>query len=85
MAIEDLVTRIKDTPISQVINAYVPVVKKGNAAGLRLPFHNDTNPSMNINDHKGMWYCFVDSIGGDGIKFVQLYKNLEFMDALKDI
>ena len=79
--IEDLKNRIKEIPVSEIIGRYVPVVRQGNYTKCQCPFHDDKNPSMNINDDKGMFYCFVDQIGGDAIKFVQLFKNLGFKET----
>lgn len=83
--IDELIARIKDLPVSEVIGRYVHTTKKGTQTLAVCPFHDDSNPSLNINDNRGMWFCFVDNMGGDAIKFVMLYRNLEFMDALKDI
>lgn len=83
--IDELIAKIKELPTSEVIARYVHVTRKGAQTLAVCPFHDDSNPSLNINDQKGMWYCFVDQLGGDSIKFVQMYKNLNFMDALKDI
>lgn len=85
MAIEDLKTRIKDTPINHIIGAYIPVEKKGAGFVAQCPFHDDSNPSLQINPTRGMFKCFVDDIGGDAITFVMEFKKLEFMDALRDI
>lgn len=86
MAIDDLISRIRDTPISAAIEAYgYPVTKKGSTHVCLCPFHDDHAPSMSVNDSKGMFYCFVCNIGGDAIKFVRLLKRLEFIEALKDI
>lgn len=83
--LEDLKQRIKDTPISSVINMYIPVTRKGPKHMAVCPFHDDHDPSMHIDDTRGSFMCFVDNTGGDAITFVQKYKNLEFVEALKDI
>ena len=83
--IDDLIQRIKDLPVSEVISRYVHTVRKGTQTLAVCPFHDDHSPSLNVNDTRGMWYCFVDRLGGDAIRFVMLYKNLEFRDALEDI
>lgn len=83
--IDELISRIKDIPTSEILAHYIHVVKKGTQTLAVCPFHDDSNPSLNINDQRGMWFCFVDNLGGDSIKFVRLYRNLEFMDALRDI
>ncbi len=83
--LDDLKMRIKELPISDVIGKYLALTRKNNQTLAVCPFHDDHDPSMNINDHKGMFYCFVDNIGGDHIKFVQLYKKVEYVEALEDI
>lgn len=83
---DDLKARIKDLPCSQVIGLYLPIVQKGRNMACRCPFHDDNDPSLMINDDKGMWRCWVDDIGGDAISFVQRYlKNASFPEALEDI
>ncbi|MBD65333.1 MAG: DNA primase [Halobacteriovoraceae bacterium] len=84
-SIEEAKEMIKSTPISSVVNYYMPISKKGaNFEGV-CPFHSDTNPSLKINDSKGIYKCFVCGAAGDAIKFVQDKLNLEFIDAIKDI
>ena len=85
MSLDDLKNRIKEVSISDILGHYLEIVQKGKGKSARCPFHDDSNPSLNIDDAKGMWYCFVDNIGGDAIKFVQLHLNLGFVDALKEI
>ncbi len=84
-SLEDLKQRIKDTPISSVIGMYIPVSRKGTRHMAVCPFHDDNDPSMHVDDNRGSFMCFVDNTGGDAITFVQKYKNLEFVEALKDI
>lgn len=83
--LEDLKQRIKDMPISSVIGMYIPVSRKGTKHMAVCPFHDDNDPSMHVDDNRGSFMCFVDNTGGDAITFVQKFKNLEFVDALKDI
>ncbi|MBH46984.1 MAG: DNA primase [Halobacteriovorax sp.] len=84
-SLEDLKQRIKDMPISSVIGMYIPVSRKGTKHMAVCPFHDDNDPSMHVDDNRGSFMCFVDNTGGDAITFVQKYKNLEFLEALKDI
>ena len=85
MNLEDLKLKIKDHPISDIVGMYIPVTPKGPHHVALCPFHDDHNPSLSINNDKGLFMCFVDNTGGDAIHFVQEYKNLSFIDALKDI
>ena len=82
---DELKHKIKELPISEVMGRYLTLHRKGPAVRAVCPFHDDHDPSMHINDDKGMWYCFVDQMGGDAIKFVQEYRKLNYVDALKDI
>ena len=41
------------------------------------PFHKDTNPSLSLNNEKGLFYCFGCRVGGDIVKFVQLLEDLK--------
>ena len=76
---------IKDTPISSVINYYLPLNKKGaNYEGL-CPFHGDSHPSLKVNDNEGMYKCFVCGVGGDAIGFVKDFKKIDYVEAVKDI
>jgi DNA primase len=86
MSLEDLVNRIKtDYPISSILTQYMSLKKQGaNHVGL-CPFHKDSNPSLSVNDNKGMFKCFVCQTGGDAIKFVRDYKHYGFKEALEDI
>ena len=83
--LEDLKQRIKDIPISEIMGLYIHTVRKGTQTLAVCPFHDDSNPSLNINDQKGMWFCFVDNMGGDIIKFVMLFRKIDFKEALQDI
>ena len=85
MSLENLRDRIREVPISDILGHYLEIVQKGNRKSARCPFHDDTNPSLNIDDGKGFWYCFVDNIGGDAIAFVRMHLNLGFVDALREI
>lgn len=85
MSLDDLKARVKDTPISSIIGRYLTITRKGPQQLAICPFHDDHSPSLNINDNRGMFFCFVDNIGGDAIQFVRLYKKLDYVEALKDI
>ena len=44
-------------------------------------WHEDTNPSLTINDDKGFCFCHVCRGGGDVIAYTQKRKGLDFVDA----
>ncbi len=86
MSLENLKTRIKDDiPISHIIGQYLSLKKSGTNLVAVCPFHNDKKPSLQINDHLKMYKCFACTAVGDSIKFVQEYRKLDFIEALKEI
>ena len=82
---DDLLSRIKEIPTSQIIGAFYPLKSSGADHIGVCPFHNDSDPSMRVSDKKGLFKCFACGAGGDAISFVQKYKSLEFKEALKEI
>ena len=85
MPIDDLKLQIKDTPISRIVGHYVPLTRRGSQTLAICPFHQDTKPSLNVNDNKGMFMCFACNTGGDHITFVEKYRNLNFLESLEEI
>lgn len=84
-SLEEAKEIIKGHPISSIVTMYHPINKKGgNYEGI-CPFHSDTNPSMKVNDDRGIYKCFVCGAAGDAIKFVQDKHNLDFVESVKDI
>lgn len=86
MSLDELKVKIKEeVPISSVIGSYLTLKKSGAAFLSLCPFHSDSKPSMHINDNKKMFKCFACDAAGDSIGFVMKYKNLDFIEALKEI
>jgi DNA primase catalytic core len=54
----------------------------GEYSGL-CPFHDDHNPSFFVNPSTNLWYCFACDMGGDVIKFVELYDKVSFNKAIE--
>ncbi|MFH2059836.1 MAG: CHC2 zinc finger domain-containing protein [Pseudomonadota bacterium] len=48
------------------------------------PFHNDKNPSLSITPSKNEWHCFGCGKGGDVIRFVELFDQVDFKEAIVD-
>ena len=74
----------KSVDIVDVISRYLNVVKKGRNYFAICPFHNDTNPSLSISREKQIYKCFVCGEGGNVITFIQKYKKISFIEALKE-
>ena len=74
--------KLKAGAISKVIESLGSKLKRvGREYVTQCIWHNDTNPSLTINDDKGFCFCHVCREGGDAVKYVQKRKGLSFPDA----
>jgi hypothetical protein len=49
----------------------------------RCPFHDDRDPSLDIDTAKGVWLCRACDIGGDAITYVELSRSVKFPAAVR--
>lgn len=71
--------------IVTVISHYLTLTKKGrNYLGI-CPFHDDSNPSMNVNPEKRIYKCFSCGAAGSAFTFVQNYEKIPFIQAVRKV
>ncbi len=80
---EDLLS--KTSIVEYIEKNWAPLKKTGSNFLTRCPFHDDTNPSMSINNEKGLYHCFSCKAGGNLVTFVKEFKNLSSAEALEEI
>lgn len=81
---EQIIEDIKNKAnIVDVISKYIPVSKKGRNHVSVCPFHNDTNPSMQISEDKQIYKCFACGAGGNVFTFVEEFEKVSFIEAVK--
>ena len=85
MNIDEAKSYIKEQPISHIISYYMPLNKRGHNYEGICPFHQDTKPSLKVNDQKNLFKCFACGAAGDHISFVEKFKNYDFIAAIEDI
>ena len=69
--------------IVDIISDHVKLKKDGaNMTGL-CPFHNERTPSFKVNQAKDIYKCFGCGKSGDAIAFLQEYKNINYIEAIK--
>ena len=86
MASNNLINVIKnDISIVDIIQNYINLNKKGANWWGVCPFHNDTKPSLSVNEQRKMFKCFTCNVGGDAINFVSRYKNISYFEAVLEI
>ena len=73
------------TNLSDYLSTFLSLEKRGKSHICKCPFHNEKTPSFNINDEKGLFYCFGCGVGGNVFTFLQKYKNISFQESLKII
>lgn len=71
--------------IVDVISRYINVIHKGKGYYAICPFHDDTNPSLSISQDKQIFKCFVCNEGGNVFTFLQKYKKIPYMKAVKEV
>jgi len=65
--IDDLITRCD---IVEVINARVPLKRKGKEFTACCPFHNEKTPSFTVSPAKGIYKCFGCGKAGNSVNFI---------------
>jgi DNA primase len=71
--------------IVQVVQERVPLKRSGSAWKGLCPFHGEKTPSFQVNGDKGVFHCFGCGVGGDVIKFVELYDKVTFPEAVRQL
>ncbi len=76
---------LKQAKILDVVSYYCKVIKNGKNYKAICPFHNDTDPSMQINVEKNIFKCFVCNEGGHPVTFVEKIEKCSWVDAVKKV
>jgi DNA primase len=71
--------------IVDVIDSVVPLKKTGASWKACCPFHKENTPSFNVSSDRQRFKCFGCGVSGDVFKFIQLYDNVEFPEAVRKV
>ncbi|MCL4847050.1 MAG: DNA primase [Acidobacteria bacterium] len=71
--------------IVQVVQDVVSLRRSGATYKGLCPFHGEKTPSFHVNRERGFFHCFGCGVGGDAIKFVELYEKLSFQEAVRQL
>lgn len=70
--------------LADFIRDYVTLHPAGRNFKALCPFHQEKTPSFIVSPEKQLWRCFGScGEGGDIIKFLMRYENIDFVEALK--
>jgi len=77
---------VQRSNIVEVINSFVPLKKAGNGSWKACcPFHQEKTPSFHVSESKQLYYCFGCQKGGDVVKFMREYLNLDYVEAMQQL
>lgn len=77
---KDLIEFVKQrTDIVQVIGGRIKLDRNNKAL---CPFHEEKTPSFSVNVKVQYFHCFGCGVGGDVIRFIELYEKKSFKEAL---
>jgi DNA primase len=71
----DIVALVGDYPLN--------LRRVGNKYKALCPFHQDHNPSLEVNPERQSYKCWSCGAGGDIFDFVQNYEHVDFAEALR--
>jgi len=71
--------------IVQVVQERVQLRRAGTSWKGLCPFHGEKSPSFNVHGDKGYFKCFGCGVGGDVIKFIELYDKVAFPEAVRTL
>lgn len=72
----------KRADLVEIIQRYLPVIKKGKNFSAVCPFHDDHDPSLSIAPDKQIYKCFVCGAGGNVFTFIRDYEKISFTEAV---
>jgi DNA primase len=83
---EEVIRDILDrSDIVEIIGEHLRLQRRGkNYVGL-CPFHSEKAPSFNVNPERQIFYCFGCQVGGNIFKFLMLFENLTFLEAVEKV
>lgn len=76
--------RVKQaTDIVDLVSSYLHLRRQGSNYVAACPWHDDQRPSLQVNQTRQSWKCWVCDIGGDVFSFMMKRENIEFRQALE--
>ena len=69
--------------IVALVGEYLPLRRAGSKYKALCPFHDDHNPSLELNPERQSFKCWSCAAGGDVFDFVQKYEHVDFPEALR--
>jgi DNA primase len=69
--------------IVALVGEYLPLRRAGSKYKALCPFHDDHNPSLELNPERQSFKCWSCGVGGDVFDFVKNYEHVDFPEAMR--
>ncbi len=76
---------VRRNDITEVVQQYVQLRRRGRTSTGLCPFHSEKTPSFVVYPETQSFYCFGCGAGGDVITFVKRINNLGYVEAVKSL
>ena len=73
----------ESTDIVELVGSYLQLRRQGHHYVALCPWHDDRRPSLQINQDRQTWKCWVCNDGGDVFSFVMKKEGIDFREALE--
>jgi len=81
---ESILAAIKNAvDIVTLVGEHLPLHRSGSKFKALCPFHDDHNPSLELNPERQSYKCWSCGAGGDVFDFVIAFERVEFAEALR--
>lgn len=80
--IDELLARVD---IVDVIDARVPLKKRGREHVACCPFHSEKTPSFYVSPQKQFYHCFGCGAHGTALGFLMEYEHMDFVEAIEQL
>ncbi len=74
---------VQRSDITDVVQSYVQLRRRGRTHTGLCPFHNEKTPSFVVYPETQSFYCFGCGAGGDVISFIKRINNIDYLEAVK--
>ena len=74
---------VQRSDITDVVESYVQLRRRGRTHTGLCPFHNEKTPSFVVYPENQSFYCFGCGVGGDVISFIKRINNVDYLEAVK--
>jgi DNA primase len=71
--------------IVDFVSEHISLKKSGKNYVALCPFHSERTPSFVVSREKQLFHCFGCNVGGDVIKFLMMYENITYREAIKKL